>query len=111
MSAFFTTVQSVVWHSVTVGELIAALRTNQLDNAIRLISEAYTSIYEDRLVQMVQLDAAAVEERCRSLGWEFEEGDKPRLVRPKRCADAAAPAIDAEEQLAKLTDFVSFLEN
>lgn len=99
------------WTAAGVAELMAALRDRVRRQTVELVALAYSSIFEDRLLELVQVDAQQLETECRALGWQFEEGPAPRLVRP--CASAPPPvvAVDAEQQLAKLTDFVSFLEN
>lgn len=108
--AFFTAVQWR-WTLATVAELMGELEQRVRRQTIELIALAYSSIFEDHLQQLVQQEPAAVEEVCRTLGWSIEEGPTPRLVRPKRRATDELAGVDAEQQLAKLTDFVSFLEN
>lgn len=99
------------WTVSAVAELMAELKERVLHETIDLIATAYSSIYEDRLAHMVQLDPAVVEDTCKALGWVFEEGPSPRLVRPQRRDAGDSVGVCAEAQLAKLTDFVSFLEN
>lgn len=108
--AFFAAVQWR-WTLSTVAELMAELQHRVRRETIELIALAYSSIFEDHLQQLVQQEPAAVEEMCKSLGWSIEEGPAPRLVLPKRQAIDEVAGVDAEQQLAKLTDFVSFLEN
>lgn len=110
MPAFFAAAAHA-WTSPAVAELMVALRERVRRQTVELVALAYSSIFEDRLQQLVQLDAAQLEAECRALGWQFEEGPAPRLVRPRASAAQQAAAVDAEQQLAKLTDFVSFLEN
>lgn len=87
------------------------LRAKIFQETIALIGLAYSSIFEDRLGEMIAQAPEAVGETCQSLGWTIEDGPYPRLVIPKRAADREGETAGAEDQLAKLTDFVSFLEN
>lgn len=108
--AFFTAVQQP-WTLSTVAELMAELQQRIRRETIELVALAYSSISEQRLQQLVHLETTALEDSCRSLGWTIEEGPAPRLVLPQRQRTGESAASDAEKQLAKLTDFVSFLEN
>lgn len=106
---FFKAV-SFSW-SPNVAELMSELREKVYRETIALIGLAYSSIFEDRLGDMIAQTPEAVGETCQALGWTIEDGPYPRLVIPKRAADDEGETAGAEAQLAKLTDFVSFLEN
>lgn len=78
---------------------------------------AYSSIFEDCLCNMINQTAETLTDVCTTLGWEIQDGPFPRLVViPVKSKSAGTANIDieyatSEHQLAKLTDFVSFLEN
>lgn len=76
-----------------------------------LIGKAYTSIFEDRLCEMLNQTPDVIAELCRNLEWEIQGGDYPRLILPRRPVPVKVPTELSENLLAKLTDFVSFLEN
>lgn len=106
---FFNSV-TFAW-SANVAELMQELKEKIYQETIALIGLAYSSIFEDRLGNMIAQTPEAVGETCKSLGWTIEDGPYPRLVRPIRAQVAEGENTSAEAQLAKLTDFVSFLEN
>lgn len=76
-----------------------------------LVSKAYSSIFEDRLCEMINETPEVVTDLCKSLNWEIQEGTYPRLIIPRRLAPARSSPESSEELLATLTEFVSFLEN
>lgn len=94
-----------------MAELMTELREKIYQETITLIGLAYSSIFEDRLCDMIAQSPDVVGDTCQALGWTIEDGPYPRLVIPKRAPESEGEIAGAEEQLAKLTDFVSFLEN
>lgn len=84
----------------------------QLDN-LQLIGYAYTSILENVFAEMTNQTPDMVTETCERLNWEIQTGEVPfpRLILPKKPIVEKVAALDAEDQLHKLTSFVSFLEN
>lgn len=76
-----------------------------------LIAKSYTSLFEDFLCNMLNQTSDVITELCNNLGWEIQEGDYPRLILPRRPPEVKVNTDSAENLLAKLTDFVSFLEN
>lgn len=78
---------------------------------IDLIAKAYTSLFEDFLCNMLNQTPDVITELCNNLGWEIQDGDYPRLILPRRPPEVKVNTESAENLLAKLTDFVSFLEN
>lgn len=75
-----------------------------------MIAKAYTSIFEDKLCNMLNQTSDVITELCNNMGWEIQEGS-PRLVLPKRPPAEKIETETSEHLLANLTDFVSFLEN
>lgn len=59
---------------------------------------------------MINQTPDTVVELCKNLDWELQDGPFPRLVIPKRIAPREIGVDSSENQLATLTDFVSFLE-
>lgn len=76
-----------------------------------LIGKAYTSIFEDRLCELLNQTPDVIAELCRNLEWQIQDGDYPRLILPRRAVPVKVATELSENLLAKLTDFVSFLEN
>lgn len=76
-----------------------------------LIGKAYTSIFEDRVCELLNQTPDAIDELCKNLEWEIQAGDYPRLILPRRPVPVKVSTESSEHLLAKLTDFVSFLEN
>lgn len=60
---------------------------------------------------MLNQTPETVSDLCVSLGWEIQNGSYPRLIIPKKKDIEKVDTATAEDQLQKLTDFVSFLEN
>lgn len=60
---------------------------------------------------MLNQTPEALNDLCKGRGWEIQNGSYPRLVIPKKPIVQKIDTATAEDQLAKLTDFVSFLEN
>lgn len=79
-------------------------------DTLDLIGKAYTSIFEDRLCEMLNQTPDAITELCKNQDWEIKDGS-PRLILPKRSVETEEVTTTSENLLAKLTDFVSFLEN
>lgn len=76
-----------------------------------LLGKAYSSIFEDRLCEMINQTPDVVTELCKTMDWEIQDGSYPRLIIPRRPTLAKVSSASSENLLATLTDFVSFLEN
>lgn len=81
------------------------------EETINLVALAYSSIFEDCLCTMLNQTPETLNDLCVALGWEIQNGSYPRLVIPKKKNVEKVDTATAEDQLQKLTDFVSFLEN
>lgn len=81
------------------------------EETINLVALAYSSIFEDCLCTMLNQTPETLNDLCEAHGWEIQAGNYPRLVIPKKKIVAKVDSATAEDQLQKLTDFVSFLEN
>ncbi|XP_055299582.1 COP9 signalosome complex subunit 8 [Sitodiplosis mosellana] len=97
--------------SNNIAELMFELREKTYKETVDLIAKAYTSLFEDFICNMLNQTPDVITELCKNLEWEIEDGNYPRLIKPRRPPDAKVNTESAENLLAKLTDFVSFLEN
>lgn len=92
-----------------VNPILTAIRDITRNRAIRLVAKAYSSISVENVSVFLGLSTEDSLEAVSSLGWEVDAACK--IVKPKRCEDQTEDNTPSEEQLAKLTDFVAFLEN
>lgn len=115
LSEFYRVV-SFEW-SRTVAELMFELKEKIQLEAIELIGRAYTSIYEEKFAEMTnQQSPDKVTEVCTNLDWEIQDDRDAgkRLIIPKKPSADKMNSLNSDEilqQLYRLTDFVSFLEN
>lgn len=79
------------------------------NRAVELISQAYSSITLDNVSAMTGLSADICIPACAERGWKYEINTK--MVHPVRQIIEPIGQPSNEDQLYKLTDFVSFLEN
>lgn len=77
--------------------------------AVDLISQAYSSITLDTVASMTGLSVEVCAAACIERGWRVEHETK--MVYPVRKLPEPVVQPSSEDQLYKLTDFVSFLEN
>lgn len=79
------------------------------ERAITLIGQAYSSVSVDTVSSMTGLALELVLELCKERGWAVQDGGK--MVIPTKPPPPPAPITSSEDQLYKLTEFVTFLEN
>lgn len=77
--------------------------------AVDLISLAYSSVSLDTVAHMTGLTVDVAGAACLEKGWQVDPDTK--MVHPVRPVPVETGHINSEDQLYKLTDFVSFLEN
>uniref|UniRef100_A0A182J4N1 CSN8/PSMD8/EIF3K domain-containing protein n=1 Tax=Anopheles atroparvus TaxID=41427 RepID=A0A182J4N1_ANOAO len=94
-----------------VSELMFELKEKIQQETISLIGRAYSSIFENVFAEMTNQTTDMVEDTCKGLNWEIVDGAHPRLIIPKRTIEEKPIVVSSEDQLQRLTDFVSFLEN
>ncbi|KFB43040.1 AGAP008857-PA-like protein [Anopheles sinensis] len=94
-----------------VSELMFELKEKIQQETISLIGRAYSSIFENVFAEMTNQTTDMVEDTCKGLNWEIIDGAPPRLIIPKRTVEEKPIVVSSEDQLQRLTDFVSFLEN
>lgn len=80
---------------------------------IKLVACAYSSIAEPVFAGMINQNEQSVTETCASLGWKLMDGVPRQIIPNKPPIDTTSvpPAATCEDQLKKLTEFVSFLES
>ncbi|KAJ8875324.1 hypothetical protein PR048_023219 [Dryococelus australis] len=77
--------------------------------AVNLVSHAYSSIGVDNLAAFLGLSVEETTRVVTEKGWQIDNAT--RTVMPTRPPAQADEVLSNEDQLYKLTDFVSFLEN
>ncbi|EDL40090.1 COP9 (constitutive photomorphogenic) homolog, subunit 8 (Arabidopsis thaliana), isoform CRA_c [Mus musculus] len=120
----YTTINAHQW-SETVQPIMEALRDATRRRAFALVSQAYTSIIADDFAAFVGLPVEEAVKGVLEQGWQADS--TTRMVLPRKPASgtldvslnrfiplsepAPVPPIPNEQQLARLTDYVAFLEN
>jgi len=97
--------------SKSVSEVMFELKEKIQMDTVQLIGQAYTSIFENVFAEMTNLTPEMINDTCKRMDWEIQEGPAPRLILPKKPIIDKLSSLDAEDQLQKLTSYVSFLEN
>jgi len=77
--------------------------------ALNLISKGFTSISLDEISNYIGLSEEETIETIRTLGWNIDF--ESRFVTPSKPSNNVEEISSSEEQLAKLTEYVAFLEN
>ncbi|EDW11822.1 COP9 signalosome complex subunit 8 [Drosophila mojavensis] len=93
--------------SETNRPIIDDLLAKQREELFNLTSTAYVSIYEQNLMEMAQMTAEELHNACSD--WTREQDGDKRILLPKM--KEPTPRVASDDQLLKLTEFVSFLEN
>jgi len=106
MPNFYLTARSFQW-SATIAPIMAQLIESIQEKMVRLIGTAYTSIQVDDVAALLGITAEETGALAISRGWTMNEG----LIQPTESPPEELVLASAEEQLGKLTDFVTFLEN
>ncbi|NXU54505.1 CSN8 protein, partial [Turnix velox] len=124
----YTTISAHQW-SETIQPIMEALRDATRRRAFGLVSQAYTSIVADDFAAFVGLPVEEAVKGVLDQGWQADFST--RMVMPKKPGSefyfifflnflnsfvlvvepAPVPPIPNEQQLARLTDYVAFLEN
>lgn len=96
--------------SEDVAEVMNALKEKVRERAMVLVSEAYSSLDVEVLSGMMGLSSEQTQQAAFERGWTVEGS----MIQPRKVdREQSTPAQEAltEDQLHKLTQFVSFLEN
>ncbi|KAM9305821.1 COP9 signalosome complex subunit 8 [Gastrophryne carolinensis] len=104
----YTAIAAHQW-SENIQPIIEAVRDATRRRALGLVSQAYTSISADDLAAFVGLPVEEAVKGVIEQGWNADSAT--RMVMPKRPDSAPLSQIPNEQQLARLTDYVAFLEN
>ncbi|KAL7740939.1 hypothetical protein ACLKA6_014094 [Drosophila palustris] len=89
--------------------IVNDLLVKKREELFNLTATAYVSIYEQNLLEMAQMTPDELRNACLDLDWTRElDGDK-HIILPK--IREPTPRVASDDQLLKLTEFVSFLEN
>jgi COP9 signalosome complex subunit 8 len=97
--------------SKNVSELMFELKDKIQAETIDLIGRSYSMIYENVFNEMTNQTPDMLTECCKTLNWEITDGPQGKLILPKPSPIDRYGSTNSEDQLHKLTDFVSFLEN
>ncbi|CAH1115732.1 unnamed protein product [Psylliodes chrysocephalus] len=106
--AIYKALNAVTW-SDTVAEIMKQVQEVVRARAVDLISQAYSSISLEAVSAMTGLSPEVCIPACAERGWNFDADTK--MIRPIRQVIEHLGQTSSEDQLSKLTDFVSFLEN
>ncbi|XP_067002457.1 COP9 signalosome complex subunit 8 [Anabrus simplex] len=94
--------------SENVVQVMQALQESVRKRALHLVAHAYSSISLDDLGKFVGLPAEQAAQLAVEQGWQV---DSSFMVSPCRPSTGPDEVTSSEDQLYKLTEFVSFLEN
>ncbi|XP_026469195.1 COP9 signalosome complex subunit 8 [Ctenocephalides felis] len=95
--------------SDSVCEIMKNVEEKLRSRAVTLITQAYSSVSIDTVSEMTGLAEDMVIAACKKKGWAIEEAT--RSVIPTRAKLDITSGTTSEDQLHKLTEYVSFLEN
>ncbi|XP_054719758.1 COP9 signalosome complex subunit 8-like [Uloborus diversus] len=92
-----------------VKPILSAITETTRSRALRLVANAYSSISVEKISSFLGLSAEDCVKALSSLGWEIDSTFQ--IMKPQNNGMKPDDNLVSEEQLAKLTDFVAFLEN
>ncbi|KAG0712343.1 COP9 signalosome complex subunit 8 [Chionoecetes opilio] len=95
--------------SPTVKDIMKAVHEVVRNRAVELVSRAYTSIRVGDFAQLVGLSVEEAVVLARGHGWGHDETSA--MVLPMQRTPQPHAPTPSEEQLKRLADYVSFLEN
>ncbi|XP_061774632.1 COP9 signalosome complex subunit 8 isoform X1 [Nerophis ophidion] len=104
----YTAIAAYQW-SENILPVMEALQESTRQRAYMLVAQAYTSITADDFAAFV---GYSVEEAVKGVviqGWQADP--TTRMVMPKKPEPPPVSSVPNEQQLARLTDYVAFLEN
>ncbi|KAM4606908.1 COP9 signalosome complex subunit 8 [Discoglossus pictus] len=104
----YTSIAAHPW-SESILPIMEAVRDATRRRALSLVSQAYTSISADDFAAFVGLPVEEAVKGVLEQGWQADSAT--RMVMPKKPDSAPLSLIPNEQQLARLTDYVAFLEN
>ncbi|XP_046676262.1 COP9 signalosome complex subunit 8 [Homalodisca vitripennis] len=101
--AVYTALNATMWTD-NVAEIMKAVHQEVVRRATQLVCRAYTSVSINTAAALIGTTPEAI---AQQKGWRVEGN----LVSPPHPSPPVPTLTSSEEQLTKLTDFVSFLEN
>ncbi|KAM8933770.1 COP9 signalosome complex subunit 8 isoform 2-T2 [Pelodytes ibericus] len=104
----YASIAAYQW-SENIQPIMEAVRDATRRRAFGLVSQAYTSISADDFAAFVGLSVEEAVKGVLEQGWQADSAT--RMVMPKKPDSAPLSLIPNEQQLARLTDYVAFLEN
>lgn len=87
----------------------STLPVKQREELFTLVGSAYVSIYQQDLLELSLLSEDELKQSCAALNWTEEMYGDRVILKPK--VKEAPPNRSNDDQLLKLTEFVTFLEN
>ncbi|RZF42536.1 hypothetical protein LSTR_LSTR004455 [Laodelphax striatellus] len=106
LPAVYSTIQNTPW-SENIVNIMKALHEEVQKRATELVGRAYSSLSVDTFSALVGVRPEEAVKVAAQQHWQVDNG----LVIPTRPVISTPPIASSEDQLYKLTDFVSFLEN
>ncbi|KAF5282720.1 hypothetical protein FQR65_LT02717 [Abscondita terminalis] len=106
--SIYKALNAVTW-SDSVAEIMKILHEKVRSRAIDIIEQAYSSITLDMVAAMTGLANEVAGVACIERGWSVEMDT--HMIHPVRSNTQSSGDTSSEDQLYKLTEFVSFLEN
>ena len=74
-----------------------------------LVSRAYTSIGVEDYSQLIGMSVDEAIKHAEKLDWKYDQSNK--MILPKKTVQEIIAPTPSEEQLKRLAEYVSFLEN
>ncbi|XP_046903310.1 COP9 signalosome complex subunit 8, partial [Hypomesus transpacificus] len=104
----YTSIAAYQW-SENIQPVMEALRESSRQRAYGLVAQAYTSITAEDLAAFVGYSVEEAVKGVVSQGWHADPAT--RMVMPQKPDPPPVSLVPNEQQLARLTDYVAFLEN
>uniref|UniRef100_A0AAQ5Y7R4 COP9 signalosome complex subunit 8 n=1 Tax=Amphiprion ocellaris TaxID=80972 RepID=A0AAQ5Y7R4_AMPOC len=104
----YTAIAAYQW-SENILPVMEALRESTRQRAYSLVAQAYTSITAEDFAAFVGYSVEEAVKGVVSQGWQADP--VTRMVMPKKPDPPPVSLVPNEQQLARLTDYVAFLEN
>ncbi|XP_012689500.1 COP9 signalosome complex subunit 8 [Clupea harengus] len=104
----YSTIAAYQW-SEGIGPIMEALQESTRRRAYGLVAQAYTSIMAEDFAACVGYSVEDAVKGVVSQGWQADPNT--RMVMPQKPDPPPVSLVPNEQQLARLTDYVAFLEN
>ncbi|XP_051564563.1 COP9 signalosome complex subunit 8-like [Myxocyprinus asiaticus] len=104
----YTAIAAYQW-SENILPVMEALQESTRSRAYGLVAQAYTSISADDFAAFVGYSVEEAVKGVVSHGWQADPNT--RMIMPQKPDPPPVSLVPNEQQLARLTDYVAFLEN